>query len=129
MKRINFSEIKRDIVYIFYAEKENDKIPFYIGESGRGIGRFGDYISAKFSASTDFKIGNVSRLIENNGYTIIIEYDYSNDRKKREKELIQEYKSKFDNKLINGKFGYNYKIDDEKDILKKMKEFVNQNFK
>jgi len=126
MTRINFSEIKRNIVYVFYAEKDTIKIPFYIGESGRGIGRFGDYISAKFSAPTDFKIGKMCKLIEENGYTVFIEYEYSDNRKTREKELIKEHQSK---NLINGKFGYKYKTDNEKNILDKMKIYADKYFK
>jgi hypothetical protein len=46
-----YPEIK-DIVYIIGVSTDSDFHPFYFGQPSRNIGRFGDYISAKFSAVT-----------------------------------------------------------------------------
>lgn len=126
MDKINFSEIKRSIVYIFYAEKDTRRTPFYVGQTSRGIGRFGDYISANFSASTDFKVGQFARLLEELDYTIWIEYKGVSDRATKEKELIDQFQ---DYPLINNKFGYNYKTDSEQDVVFRMREYIENHFK
>ena len=65
---VMFPQYKK-IVYILYFKDKNTniEIPFYIGESSRGIGRFYDYLMAQFAASTDFKVGEAIRHFQGQG--------------------------------------------------------------
>ena len=54
-KHFDFSEFSEmpfpengNIVYVlcFKRESSSDYVPFYVGESSRHVGRFGDYVSA-----------------------------------------------------------------------------------
>ena len=55
----------RDIVYVICLRRKEAKdfIPFYVGESSRSVGRFGDYIASKFTASTDFQVGQAIQYL------------------------------------------------------------------
>ena len=44
MQSINLTRSRGNVVYVIYAVKNGDKMPFYVGESGRGIARMADYI-------------------------------------------------------------------------------------
>ena len=106
MDTINLTHSRGNIVYVIYAVKGNDKIPFYIGESTRGIARIADYINASFGAPTDFKVGRTVRMLEEKGYEVIVEIEKTPDRKVREKDLIDKY---HDQPLLNHVPSYNYK--------------------
>jgi hypothetical protein len=45
------------VVYIIYFINQEAYIPFYVGETGRLLGRISDYMIANFKAQTDFKVG------------------------------------------------------------------------
>ena len=98
-----------DIVYVlcFKRQGSSDSIPFYVGESSRHIGRFGDYVAAKFTASTDFKVGQAVRQLRAHGCEVVIRYKATNDRRAEEKSLIQLFEAN-GLKLLNSLPGYNY---------------------
>jgi len=103
----------KEIVYVlFFANEENDyEAPFYVGESSRGIGRFGDYISANFSASTDFKVGETVRYLRERGFKVRIKYKECEDRKAEERKIINILQKK--SLLLNELEGYNYTTSNE----------------
>ena len=43
-------------------------------QSSRHVGRFGDYVAAKFTASTDFKVGEAVRQLRDHGCKVFIRY-------------------------------------------------------
>lgn len=121
-----------NIVYVFVIVDSNEKIiPFYVGESSRNIGRIGDYVSAKFSASTDFKVGEAIKYLLQKKIKIKFLFKESENRKSEEKRLIEEYENflteKYgDLKLLNHFDGYNYKNAEENKERQKIREFVDK---
>lgn len=113
-----YPEIK-DIVYVIGVSTEFDFHPFYVGQSSRNIGRFGDYISAKFSAATDFKVGQAIEFLTNNGFKVEFKYRSTLDRLMEEKELINSI-----NPILNTIKGYDYKNSDDKVELRNIQEFL-----
>lgn len=101
-----------DVVYVlcFKRKGETEDIPFYVGESGRGTRRLGDYITAQFAAPTDFKVGKVVRELQKAGVEVLVKYKFTNDRKLEERNLIQEAEKKY--ALLNNEASFNYKTAD-----------------
>ena len=113
-----------DIVYVlcFKRKDSSDCIPFYVGESSRHLGRFGDYVSAKFAASTDFKVGEAVKQLRVHG-EVIFRYKGTNDRRAEEKSWIDSIeKSGF--QLLNRLPGYNYATADKSSEKRKVEEFI-----
>lgn len=107
----------RDIVYVFHyvTDKVPEPVPFYVGESSRHVGRFGDYMSANFSASTDFKVGEAVKYLRKCGARIVVKYKETHDRREDEKLLLHKLRRSV--KLLNDLKGYRYgeaDIDDER---------------
>ncbi|MDI1326552.1 MAG: hypothetical protein PSV23_07105 [Brevundimonas sp.] len=100
-----------DIVYVLCFKKLGDssETPFYVGESGRGTRRLGDYLTAQFAAPTDFKVGVVIKALQALGAEVIVKYRRSDDRKAEEKQLIQEVAKYYP--LLNDESNFNYKSD------------------
>jgi hypothetical protein len=113
-----YPEIK-DIVYVIGVSTDSDFHPFYVGQSSRNIGRFGDYISAKFSAATDFKVGQAIEFLTNNGFKVEFKYRSTLDRLMEEKELINSI-----NPILNTIKGYDYKNSDYTVELRNIQEFL-----
>ncbi|MGA2224712.1 MAG: hypothetical protein ABSH41_09750 [Syntrophobacteraceae bacterium] len=116
-----------DIVYVLEYIKSGDTsaIPFYVGETSRHMGRFGDYVSAKFSASTDFKVGEAVRYLRACGYKVMIKYKESNSRRADEesilKTLVQE-----GHRLLNSLAGYDYRNSDEERERLRIRGFIDE---
>ena len=125
MDAINLTNSRGSIVYVIYAVKGDDKIAFYVGESGRGIARIADYINASFGAATDFKVGRTVRMLEEKGYEVIVEIEKTPNRKVREKELIEKYS---DQPLLNHVASYDYKITGQGEYLSILEGYVRENF-
>lgn len=113
-----------DIVYIIYLVKDENEIPIYVGESSRNIGRFGDYVSAKFSASTDFKVGEAVKYIQTLGYNVRIKYKETLDRKNKEREILNNLRERYH--LLNDLSGFDYSIANQLDERSKIHEFVSK---
>ena len=78
-----------------------DFIPlFYVAESSRSVGRFGDYIASKFTASTDFKVGQAIQYLHECGCEVVVCYKPSHDRMADEQALIRSSRT-MGNKLLN----------------------------
>ena len=122
-QEIKFPE-NPDIVYVIYAEKNGTRKPIYVGSSRRNIGRFGDYVSMRFSASTDFKVGLAIRYLESNGFIVVIRYKASGERRSEERKLLEESESKFN--LLNQLSGYDYESADRGEEESKIKEYVDK---
>jgi len=114
----------KEIVYILYfSDESGPKVPFYVGESSRGIGRFGDYISAKFSAPTDFKVGEAVRYLRGQGFKVLIKYKEYEDRKGEERKIISILRGK--SRLLNELTGFNYKASNEEAERERLHSFLN----
>jgi hypothetical protein len=111
-----YPEIK-DIVYVIGVSTDSDFYPFYVGQSSRHIGRFGDYISAKFSAATDFKVGQSIEYLTNNGFKVEFKYRSTLNPIIEERELID-----LINPVLNTTKGYKYKNSDDKTELSRIEE-------
>ena len=112
----------RDIVYVLCYKNHNDNHvhPFYVGESSRHIGRVGDYVSANFTASTDFKVGEAVTYLRQLGCHIEIKFKEAIDRKAEEKALLHEFRQS--HRLLNDLVGYNYltaNVDEERSRIRK----------
>jgi hypothetical protein len=114
----------RDIVYIFhYVRGEgSEPIPFYVGESSRHVGRFGDYVAANFSASTDFKVGEAVKYLREKGVRVVVTFKESPDRKGEERRLLQHLRSTF--RLLNDLKGYRYGSADADGERLKIRQFI-----
>lgn len=110
-----------DIVYIIGIKTESDFHPFYVGQSSRHVGRFGDYLKPNFSAATDFKVGKAIDFLKNNGFKIEFKYRDSLDRELDEKKLINEI-----NPILNKKKGYNYNLAQRDEELKNIEEHMQE---
>lgn len=112
-------------VYVIYAARGDDTIPFYVGQSKNIAARLGDYARASFAAETDFKVGRTVRLLEERGYEILVEIEWTSDRMARESELIERHS---DRPLLNTVPGYKYKTANEDEELSRLEEYVRENF-
>ena len=114
-----------DIVYVlcFKRQGSNDCIPFYVGESSRHVGRFGDYVSKNFSASTDFKVGQAVIQLRKRNCEVLIRYKATNERRAEEKSWIDSIEQS-GLQLLNRLPGYNYAMANKDDELKRVTEFV-----
>jgi len=128
---MDFSDFKElefpptsDIVYILYFRRpdDNSEVPFYVGVSSRHIGRIGDYVSAKYSAQTDYKVGEAIKLMRSSGLYIGIKYKETMNRKKEEREIINKLGE--DYLLLNVLKGYDYKKSNKEQDKNKIHEFV-----
>lgn len=114
-----------DIIYVicFRREGAKDFIPFYVGESSRSVGRFGDYIASKFTASTDFQVGQAIQYLHECGCEVVARYKASHDRKAEERALIQSIKT-MGHKLLNDLGGYIYTEASHADEREKVVQFI-----
>lgn len=80
----------REIVYVLNLHIPGDTrlTPFYVGESSRHVGRIGDYVSANFTASTDFKVGEAVKFLRQRGLEVLVRFWECTDRKLEEKRVI-----------------------------------------
>jgi hypothetical protein len=112
-----------NIVYIIGVEEKARFIPIYVGESSRNIGRFGDYISAQFSAPTDFKVGVAVKHLMKKGHKVVIKYKNSSGRRKEEGDVIREIKTA-GFRLLNDLQGYDYRTAKKDEETRKIEDFV-----
>ena len=123
-KTIPFPE-DENIVYVlrFKRPDKANIIPFYVGESGRGTRRIGEYISAQFAAVTDFKVGIAVRTLRAAGCDVFVSYQSSNNRRVDEAELIKRYTIQ-GHRLLNAEPSYNYKSADKSAEQARIEQFV-----
>jgi len=113
----------KEIVYVLcFSDESGREIPLYVGESLRGIGRFGDYISAKFSAPTDFKVGEAVRYLRSRGFKVHIKYKESEDRKAEERKIISILRRK--SRLLNELEGFSYTASNEQAERARLHSFL-----
>lgn len=125
---LSFSS-KSDIVYVlFFKRKGSDKCtPFYVGESSRSVGRFGDYVAAKFSAPTDFKVGRaVEWLRDHHECEVLFRYKHTDERKAKEKLLIESYRRQGVTLLNDYRDPYQYDKAKEAVELEKVLRFTTE---
>jgi len=108
--RLDFSQFQEiefpaypNIVYVlcYIRAEDTEAIPFYVGESSRHIGRLGDYVSAKFSAVTDYKVGEAVKYLQEKNIRVVIRFRKSDARKKEEKYIHQLLSDALPSNLLN----------------------------
>ncbi len=78
-------------VYALIIEVGTQTFPLYVGQTGRLLGRIGDYQTAQFAAPTDFRVGEaIKYLTLDKGCTVDFLYRPSTSHLKDEKLLIRE---------------------------------------
>jgi len=113
-----------DIVYALGIECKGKFVPFYVGQTSRNIGRFGGYVSAKFSASTDFKVGEAVKCFFKKGYNVLIKFKKTKNKEIEEKNLLARLRGTIP--LLNDFKGYDYKNADEKVEKQKIQQFIDE---
>jgi hypothetical protein len=77
-------------VYALVVEHESMRFPLYVGQTGRLLGRVGDYQAAQFGAPTDFRVGEAIRYFGEKKCRVVFLYRPSESHLKDEKLLIRE---------------------------------------
>jgi len=113
-----------NIVYILYTEMKGSQIYFYVGQSSRNIGRIGDYVSAKFTAPTDFKVGEAIKYIRGKNLPIRVLYRETQDPISEENKLIQKLRSNYT--LLNDLRSYDYTKSNEAYEKKNVHDFMDK---
>lgn len=120
-----------DIIYVIgfkrdrvnAIEQKTHFIPFYVGESTRSVGRFGDYIASKFTASTDFKVGQAIQYLHERGCEVVVRYKGSLDRIADERALIHSIKNT-GHKLLNDLGSYIYTEASQAEERERVVQFI-----
>jgi hypothetical protein len=107
------------IVYAIGIYIESGFKPFYVGQSSRHVGRFGDYLKPNFTAATDFKVGKAIEFLTERGFKVEIKYKVSTNRKLDEKELIKKTEP-----ILNGLKLYKYKTAVKEIEVEKIKNHI-----
>jgi hypothetical protein len=128
MKSFKYNE-NMNIYYIIYAinKRSREKIPIYVGESQRHIGRFGNYLFPSFDQKTNYIVGNTIKYLAEKGYEIVFDYDEIEEceRQNKEKQIIKELEKDFF--LLNEKAQYNDKTELEMEVLLKIYKTTDEN--
>lgn len=123
-QEIEFPVTNLSMVYvILFVQPGKNAVPFYVGETGRGFGRIGDYITASWGAQTDFKVGMAVRMFRNNGCKVVIRYAPHEHRRIAERELLATYRAA-GHKLLNDVPNYNYKTAEREVVVGRIRDFV-----
>ena len=98
------------IVYVLSFSHAHvcEAVPFYVGESRRGMRRIADYGSAQFGAPTDFRVGTAVRMLRERGCKVFVSSKPHPERRASERELIARLRSQ-GFRLLNDEPSYNYK--------------------
>jgi len=79
---------KHRIVYVIGIGDKDKSRPFYVGQSSKHFWcRMCDYLSAQEKASTDFKVGEAIKYLQEKGQSVKVWYRESTDPRKDEKEI------------------------------------------
>lgn len=122
---INISRVRRPANIVIFIVKEKKEIPIYVGETSRLYGRIADYVTANFTAQNDFTVGEAIKYFRENGYKIIIQYKFSDNRQKDKKTLKKSFQSQ-GYRLLNGMVGYDYKTANENEERIRIKEICDK---
>ena len=111
-------------VYVIFCIKENEELPVYVGETSGIHGRIGYYVSANFSAATDFKVGEAIKYFLEKGCKVTIRYKCikAEHRRDEEKKIIDDLQG-VGYELLNNLEGYNYKTANKEKERQKIKSF------
>lgn len=116
-----------DIVYVICINTPGQEasIPIYVGLCTKHIGRLGDYVSANYTAPTDFKVGEAIKYLQRRGYQVIFKYKESINAKCEETTLLALFDLQHALLLNKFKNGYDYKNTAEKQaVLERLHHFV-----
>lgn len=120
---------KISAIYIYFFIRQNKEIPLYVGESGRFRERFGEYLVANHTTSTDFKVGESIYYLQEKGYKIIVKYKPTdaNNRKIEQNDFIRDYQReniKLLNDLKNIIITKSYQREEREKEREKIRQFI-----
>ena len=81
-------------------------------------------MTANFSASTDFKVGEAVKYLRQRGFRVVVKFRESLDRKGEEKLILQHLRGTF--RLLNDLKGYRYGSADANGERLKIHQFIDQ---
>jgi hypothetical protein len=113
-----------NIVYVLFFDMNGAEVYFYVGQTSRHIGRLGDYVSGKFTAATDFRVGEAIKYLQEKKLVIRVKYREVLNSKSEERDLIQQLSRKF--KLLNHLPAYNYLKSTPDAELTKVRRFIDE---
>ena len=115
------------IVYVLYfTESKGTPVPFYVGQSERGIYRFSDYLSGHFKAPTDFRVKEGILYLRCRGLSIRVKHKESPNRTAEEQTIISRLHSKRFH-LLNDLSSYKYREADEAAERNRVHRFIEEN--
>jgi hypothetical protein len=78
-------------LYVLIVRTDSGFFPLYVGQTGRLLGRVGDYQAAQFQAPTDFRVGEaISYLAVERNRRLDFLFRQSTSPRQEEKRLIRE---------------------------------------
>jgi hypothetical protein len=112
-------------IYVFFWVANGVENPFYVGQTRRLQERMDDYLFASFQASTDFRVGEAVKYLNDiKNYPVIVKYRASTDPPKEEYEIIRELLME-GTWLLNCFPGYDYLKANEADERNAVQRFCN----
>jgi hypothetical protein len=120
---IPFPDVGDIVYFLSFTKPKCEPVPFYVGQSSRHVGRFGDYVSGNFTASTDFKVGEAVKYLRQLGLPVTIRFKESVNTRIDEAELIAAFKAQ-GLKLLNELEGYNYRCAIREEECRRIQSFV-----
>lgn len=112
-------------VYVLCWVTADDKeIPFYVGQTKSSWQRLNDYYWADCQTSTDFKVGEAVKYLNERGYHVVAKYKPSMSPREEEKTIIDMLKAEGSN-LLNDCAGYKYQTAKEADERVRIQRYVN----
>lgn len=118
---IDFPLPSGGFVYIFYwTAADGKEIPFYVGQADCFQTRMVDYHRKQFSCPTDFNVGEAAEYLNCLKNQVRVKYWPSEDRHQEEYDNIQRLSKTF--KLLNNKFGYDYRASSREERSRKIEQ-------
>lgn len=113
---MEFPPRRTGFIYVIFWVANEKATPFYVGETDRLSARMQDYIQASFKASTDFKVGEAIKYLQQRNYSIAVKCKPAGpnkvDRMDEEREVVRRLHIE-GFQLLNDLRGYNYRTANE----------------
>ncbi len=117
----------KNIVYVVWIRKLFKRVPIYVGQSQKHVGRFGDYISGSFTSPTDFRVGTAIDYLRGDGWQVTFVYREVADRRRQEEKEKRRLRDHGYVLLDDALPGYDYKQADQEEEKCKIIAFVKEN--
>jgi len=99
-----------EFVYVLTVRREDQQIPFYVGQTKSLQKRMWDYKQKYFTASTDFRVGEaIAYIAAQENCEIVVKYKGYKNSKSEEKRPIRDLQL-LGLRLLNNFGGYDYAV-------------------